>query len=610
MTFNHFIKRHTKGVLIFIALTMIVPLVLWGSYGQGTSDPEAEKVAGTFLNGLGETVTVSRRDYLLAREKAKATYWWRELRRNPYAFFGNRQQPPAQELHKLAWDGIILLEDANVKGITVRRKDRLDTVDSLFRFASRFDRSRQQYSDAFFYKRLGPTVFQTPERTFQMWVEDQVVREKLMNLVGEGTFAEYGRVYEEVVSENQEARVWVAGFDPEEYRPSVRPVVAEEVAAYYGNNTTRYQVAEKIQVSYLMVDLEKLKAKVADPSDDDVNKHYALIKDEFLKPHEHGPGEVHRADEAPQHKPLEEVRAEVVEKWKTMQARAEALKIMTGVNEALGSEALNLLDKKKNEYRSDAFEQLRSHFSRKKIELVHDITSLFDRDGVAEVEKLVGENSNLAVWGFDPEAKEGKISDAAVTTSKAVALFRLEKKKASYPSGVTELVRRRIVKELRKEQLRNRAKVAAENLKRTINALGFASARSQYRNGWTRTGYFKVNGGQTGIEDWALSSEITRRIRGRELKTGKATVVAGDRSGSPGKEGWSHLVFLEDTKRGEPDDFQTAFNSVRSRLDGQEQARYRDKYALEVRAASELQDIFGAEENPIPKSPTPAPPTP
>ena len=151
--------------------------------------------------------------------------------------------------------------------------------------------------------------------------------------------------------------------------------------------------------------------------------------DEFAGTLDHVPcedGSEHQEGEAPEHKPLQEVRDEVVEKLKMKMATEKAQAQMLQVNEELGK-----LWTEKGGYPSDAFGKLKAQFSLKKIDLVQDVTLSFAQDQVAEVEKIVGENSQLGGWGFKADNKPGKISDQPVTTTKGVILFRLEKRAKS-----------------------------------------------------------------------------------------------------------------------------------------------------------------------------------
>src|SRR5439155_851730 len=139
-------------------------------------------------------------------------------------------------------------------------------------------------------------------------------------------------------------------------------------------------------------------------------------------------------------------------------------------------------------YPENIFGELKKKYSGQKgVELSHDVTPLFDSRRLEEIEKIVGTNSGLGQWSFDPKNKVGDIG-MTVQTSKGKSLFKLlDKRAAEENPGVTVQNREAIVKELQKEQLRTRVQLQASTVVDEIKAHGMAATRLKYPVEWRST---------------------------------------------------------------------------------------------------------------------------
>jgi hypothetical protein len=568
-SFEKFVQKSTRGLFAFIVVIMIVPLVLWGYMGdQGR---EEEKGDAGVIHGV---IKVSKAEYNLHLATAPASFWWKKFN-DPMTMmlmrYGRQPEPPKpDDLAKQAWEDIVLLREAKANGIEASETERLMELRDIFQ---KFTGGRMEYTDETM-NRIATDLFHVSFSSFNKWISDHVIIEKLLTLVGNSEFADFDKVYDKLMTGQQMAKVWYASFDPKDYLKAVKTPTTDEIAGYYQKNKDKFKVPAKVQVAYLMADLEELKKAEPEPTEEDVKKYYKDNQQEFAKPHEHQPGEQHKEDEKQEFKSLDEVKAEIPNKIKTRAAEKKAAEIMAKVDVALGAAATA----NNGNYPDDVFDQLKAKFKEDK--LVYDITTSFDPKQVEDIEKIVGTNSTLATWAFDPSLKVGAVSQK-IKTGKGVALFRLQKKVDSLDPGITERIRESIVKELQKEQVRKKTSQVANNVVQEITTNGMISARVKYPLDWRLTRYFKV-GGDTGLEDAALGQAISQQVQGRQVRPGKASVLSGQMLRDKDKGDWSYVIYLEDLADVPPSDVSNQFNGSRRGLDEEARKRYRDVYIQET----------------------------
>jgi hypothetical protein len=569
MSFEKFVQRSTKGMMLFIAITMIIPLVLWGYMGSGSNDaPGGKEVVATIFGS--QPVTKGELDRMRAR--ATVDWWWKQYTGpNAWMMRFKRPDPPKpEELEKLAWENIVLLRDAEMKGIKASPAE----IDSRLRemYSQLTGAQDSKGADEILAGRVRE-LFHSDLRTFEEWIGDIVLLDKLLETVSEAAFESYEEVYSQMAREQVLARAWYAGFDPKAFEKKVRASTSYEISRRYEANKAKYKVPAKASLTYLMADLEGFKKGIAEPSEGDVRKYYDDHRSEYALPDEHAPGEEHKPGEAEKFTPFEQAKAGIPDKIKTDKARDLARDLMGKVDRALGE----MFDGKA--YPPDAFEKLKAKFKDQGPELIHEVLPKFATRDVEELEKTLGTGSNLAAWAFDPKNEKGSVS-RVTSTSKGVYLFRLVQRSESYEMGVTERVRESLERELRKDQVKQRASKAASELAQAVSARGMEAARRSQPVEWSVTRYFKTKGGDTGIEDRSLSQAVAGQAA--SLTPGKAGVVAGTQAGKPE---WSYVVYLEDVVPA-PETADAEFASTRTRLDNEKRRQFRETYPnLMVEAA-------------------------
>ena len=532
MNFEKFVQKSTKGLFIFIAVAMVLPLVLWGYMGGDGTDPAGQTVVGTVYGD--RPVKKAHYDRMLAR--AMVDWWWKQ-HTGPNAFmmrFRQPEPPKAEELDKLAWENIVLLEDARLKGITASQKEVDERLREMYQMLTRGQGSTQNADEIL--AGIVRQAFHADLRTFDEWIGDLVVIDKLLDTVSESSFASYEDVYSQMSQDQVLARAWVAGFDPKTFERKVRASTSYEIGRRYEQNKARYKVPAKASVTSLTADLEAFKKGLPEPTE-----------------------------------------AEIPDQIKTEKARKSAQELMGKVDTALGA----LFDGKG--YPPDAFEKLKAQFKTQGAELSHDVLPRFAARDVEDLEKSIGTGSGLGTWAFDPKNQKGAVS-RPISTSKGVYLFRLMERSEAYEMGVTERVRDSLERELRKEQVKQRAGKAASDVVQAITARGMETARrANPQVEWTATRYFKPRGGDTGLEDRGLAQAVTGQAA--SLTPGKASVLAGAQAGKPE---WSYVVYLEDRVPA-PENADADFSAARNRLDADKRRQVRETYPATAVAEARIQ---------------------
>jgi hypothetical protein len=577
MSFEKFVQKSTKGLFIFIAVAMVLPLVLWGYMGGDGTDPAGQEVVGTVYGD--RPVRKAHYDRMVAR--AMVDWWWKQ-HTGPNAYlmrFRPPEPPKAEELDKLAWENIVLLEDARLKGISASQKEVDERLREMYQMLTRGQASTQGADEIL--AGIVRQAFHSDLRTFDEWIGDLVVIDKLLDTVTEASFASYEDVYSQMSQDQVLARAWVAGFDPKAFEKKLRPSTSYEITRRYEQNKGRYKVPAKASVTALTADLEAFKKGLPEPTEAEMRTYYDGHKSEFEQPHAHAPGE-HQPDEKAEYKPFEQVKGELGDKVKTEKARKAAQELMGKVDTALGA----LYDGKG--YPPDAFDKLKAQFKAQGAELAHDVLPRFAARDVEDLEKSIGTGSGLGAWAFDPKNQKGAVS-RPISTTKGVYLFRLVEKSDAYEAGVTERVRESLERELRKDQVKQRASKAATDVVQAITTRGMETARRAMPGvEWTATRYFKPRGGDTGLEDRGLGQAVAAQAA--SLTPGKASVLAGAQAGKPE---WSYVVYLEDRVPA-PENAEADFSAARNRLDADKRRQMRESYPATAVAEARIQKAGAA----------------
>jgi parvulin-like peptidyl-prolyl isomerase len=267
-------------------------------------------------------------------------------------FFGNSGSVDEDQ----AWQRLVLMRKAEEAGIRVSDKEVAAFAQEQYRNLAaqqraisegvpanqirfrafqyvqetRFD--REQYID--WLKTVGLTAAQ-----FEEACRGSLSIQRLSNLVRSGGKADPSKLFEEYQRQNHKRRARYAVLSAEMFIPSAENVTDEELEKYHEDNSTKFTEARTVELAYMLFPAEDQKAVVTAPTDEELQKRYDRNKERYLLVPEaseegeaegegEGEGEGAGEDEEPklQYRPLEEVKAELVEEITTERALAAARK--------------------------------------------------------------------------------------------------------------------------------------------------------------------------------------------------------------------------------------------------------------------------------------------
>src|SRR6185295_14428215 len=235
-SFEKFVQKSTRGLFTFIVICMVVPLVLWGYMGKSGNEREEDKADAGVLYG---TIHISKGEYNRHLATAPASWWWKKFN-DPMTMmmmrYGQQPKPPTtDQIGQQAWEDIILLREAKANAIVASEQESLIEMRDIYqKFTGRPD-----YSDEIM-NRIATELFKVNFTTFQNWINDHVVIEKLLGLISNSEFADYDKIYDSLAKGQQMAKVWYASFDPKDYMRELKTPTTDEIMGYYSKNKEKF----------------------------------------------------------------------------------------------------------------------------------------------------------------------------------------------------------------------------------------------------------------------------------------------------------------------------------------------------------------------------------
>ncbi len=108
--------------------------------------------------------------------------------------------------------------------------------------------------------------------SFVAELRQQLLVQKLRSVVTDGVRVSPGEVHREFIRQNTHAVIDYVVFDPTKFTNDVK-VTPDALAAYFKQNSARYQVPEQRRVRYVLITPDYVQAQVK-VSDDDVKRYY------------------------------------------------------------------------------------------------------------------------------------------------------------------------------------------------------------------------------------------------------------------------------------------------------------------------------------------------
>jgi len=631
---ERFVKRSTKALMIGIIAVMALGLVFSGTFAFW-GDEKLKGDAGVIFG----TVKVSKADFKDHQRRSLGHERYAMLKQYTEQFkfaqnfdflvsFVMRQVANRSESEALkkTWEQVILLQDAADKGLAVSDEEIQKEKDAFQKF---FVPSKEKEKEKGEPDERDPELqaaefLAIKKDQFDTFFREAVLMDKLLDLVTASEFADYGKVYGELLANEKYARALYAEFNPKDYEQDLDPISPEAILKYYHENNKRFEVQARIMLVYLLADLEEFRKRVPDPSEKEIKDYYDKNKSQFEKvrprmdEHGHDESEHHPERRRPpqEYRTIEEAREDIVKKLKDNQALELAVVEMRKVGDHINAAA--------KPYSDTLFDEIKAKFdpqSKPDMGWLKQLTTEpFDQKSIDEVEKTLGKNSRVD-WGFGKDRKVGDISPR-FKTEKGFVYYRLQLRKEPFVPRLQDYITKTVVKILQKQQTVDRAKKAATNASIDINATWLGSARTKYRcpkhpdrsssspghcgrcSGplervsleFKGTKLFRLDGkDRAGIaEDGALAAEINKNCfsDGNPLPVGQARFFEGKAVVGSKKQEWSFVVVMDDTLEKVPENVETEFKNKLQQENEKVRRDRRTRYVTELVARAELKDFM------------------
>ncbi len=634
MHFSSAVHKYQKWILGSIVAVMAITLVISFTPAGGVSGDQDEVVATYFGD-----FKVTRREFQEARALSFGYLRWKWMNeqlssKEPMAFYIQQQlfqrqgrpgiltayTPTEDDIKQAPRELIILGTDARHKGVRVSDEE----VDGYLR--DLFAKGGAKPGDPDSELSFTVTFFRLNPPEFRRLVERTLAIRKAIEIDTYGANARWGDVVQGLVASSKAGRASVIGVDPDALPGQARSFGPEEISAKFEQDKEKYRLPEKVQVEYLMASVESFKKKAAEPTAEQIQKYYDDNKRQFVKVTDHFEGDGHDHGQEPpkeEFKELAEVKSEIIDKIKTLDAQKAVAALVEKINSRDVAEALDAIEKKVRaeveaemkdasaadkakavrERRLAATEPVLDGIRRKYvpegIELVHNVSSAFERSKLESIEAELGKASSPAVLEAIFAAQAGDIPNKIWRSDKGQALVRLARKVDSYVPDLSDPIRDKIRKELAAEEKRKRAeRVATEIVEKITRGGEAALAEIRRRTAdvyqWQQTGYFDAEArGDFGLSPSSLGATVKNLVVGEEkpvLARLEAYHVAGSQVGGD-KVSWSYVVVAEDVVSVRPD---LKDEDVKKKLSEKEEelrsTRYRDR-ANELVGTADWRDL-------------------
>ena len=640
MSFQKIVHQYSRWVLGSIVAVMALSLVV--SFGNMNFGGKSSDVVHATIFG---SVDVTEGEWNEARAKSGAWFRLKAVRdidqgtdynssaMAPYLFsfrdgpgllaFHEPFKPSPEDYLAAAKELIILGYDARSKNIRATDEE----VDEIIR--GFLDRAKVPPDDADAQALFAKNYFLAEPAQFKAAVRDSILIERALSLDVGGCNTRYEDLFAEKLSSSRSVRVLAAGIDGARLPDDLIPVSDDQIRARFEQDKESFKMPAKVQIEYLMASFDDLKAKIKDPTPEEIQKYYDEKKEEFLKRppkvegHHEGDGHDHPAPPK-EYKQVADVREEIIKKIKDGQAFNQAYEILKKINSQDFSNRwykLNEEEKVKDPKDPKAvldrvrartagiLAEIRDEYRGQGISLKNGLTAPFDKNQrepfTDEVGKFTGAGADPSGgWAF--ENPVGEVAHQIYRSEKGCALIRIAHKIESYATDLTAPIREKIRQELTKEAAGARARRLADELVTRIRANGSAEIARLRNRGDVKiqcSTYVAEStpDAETGLTPPALASQVKSKFL-KAPETPPATEAApkaeaqaihGDAMGADRKD-WSYVVVVEDSVQKAPEvkdeDF---FGDVRRR-ELEEATKARVTHASKLVASAEWKDVVKA----------------
>ncbi|HEU4339452.1 MAG TPA: hypothetical protein VFS19_05245 [Planctomycetota bacterium] len=646
MSFAKNVNKYYKWVLVSIVAIMAVSLVVSGNLSLDGKDPD-EHYATIFTD-----VKVTLREWEEA--KAKAGAWFRlkavrdidegtdysAIQMRDYLFrfrdgpgllvFHEPFKPSDADRLAAARELIILGYDAKSKQIRATEEE-VDAIISGF-----LDRAGVGMGpdDADRQVKFAGDYFLASPQAFRAAVRDSILIQRALSLDVGGCNTRYEDLFNQKLSSARSVKVLVAGIDGAGVPTEPAAVSDADIRARFEQDRDNYKMPAKVQVEYLMANFEDFKAKIKDPTPEEIQKYYDDHKREFLKPaaakkddHDHKEGDDHKHDEPvkDEYWTLQEKTEEIVKKIKDLQAARDAYALMRDLNSKNYSDREYKI-RKEEELKEPKdpksvrervlartgpiLAEIRDEQKAKGIELRNGITRPFDKNDrepfMDELGKFTGTGADpSSEWAFQQPV--GEVANQVYRSDKGYSLIRIAFKIESYATDLTGPIREKIRQDLRSEGAGGRARRLADELVSRIKANGASEVAKLKKRGDVKIQHSAYIGqalpdAESGLTPAALVQQIkstvlkttdTPKPPGAPQDAMEAQAIHGTLLGGDRKD-WSYVVVVEDAVQTAPEVKDEDFLSEVRQKEREEAAKARVNQAQKLVESAEWRDVKAA----------------
>jgi hypothetical protein len=142
------------------------------------------------------------------------------------------------------------------------------------------------------------------------------------------------KLYEEFIETDHKRQIEYLAIHSKSFKDKVDASDAR-LKEYYESNKKRYIEKDKIAFEYVMARFEGFKKDIPDPKEEELKEYYAKSRDKYLRHPERETGQPAKEDD---YKPYEEVRVNVLERFREDKAKEVAQKTLKDLKAKLDKE--------------------------------------------------------------------------------------------------------------------------------------------------------------------------------------------------------------------------------------------------------------------------------
>ncbi len=259
-------RRHAKSYLIKF-LIGIIAIVFIFYFGYSFKAGRASKVA--VVNDEIITGTEYDKSYRELFEAMRLQYkgLWND---NLVKLFNLKERA----LERLIYQKL-MIQEANKLGFDVTQAEIQKTIMAYpaFQVEGLFDVGR--YRSLLSQNRMSPEDFEAK-------VSQELLQEKLKQWLGTLVPVTDQEVWDQFVFSNEKVKVSFVEFKADDFKKGVK-VEDAPMAEYFKEHKEEYRVAEKIKLTYVVIDPDGLKSQLT-LSEDEIKSHYEFNLESFKEP--------------------------------------------------------------------------------------------------------------------------------------------------------------------------------------------------------------------------------------------------------------------------------------------------------------------------------------